>query len=66
MNGLARAFITTFFSWLRSLFNALWNSFSGNRGFFSRLFENWLLIIILLLLIGTVLDGIYKWKMRKK
>lgn len=58
MSGVAKAFVATFFGWMRSLLNGVWNFLdsSDSTSAFQFLHDNWKGLVVLLLCIGLVID----------
>ena len=75
-NGFAADFLQILFGWLQNLFNGIWALFSGGSGgsVLRWLSENWLSLLVVLLVFGIVTDVIvylirwrpFWWWFRKK
>ena len=75
-NGFAADFLQILFGWLQNLFNGIWALFSGGSGgsVLRWLSENWLSLLIVLLIFGLVTDVViylirwrpFWWWFRKK
>lgn len=75
-NGFAADFLQILFGWLQNLFNGIWALFSGGSGgsVLRWLSENWLSLLIVLLVFGLVTDVViylirwrpFWWWFRKK
>ncbi len=75
-NGFAADFLQVLFGWLQNLFNGIWALFSGGSGgsVLRWLSENWLSLLVVLLVFGIVTDVIvylirwrpFWWWFRKK
>ena len=75
-NGFAADFLQILFGWLQNLFNGIWALFSGGSGgsVLKWLSENWLSLLIVLLVFGIVTDIViylirwrpFWWWFRKK
>ncbi len=75
-NGFAADFLQILFGWLQNLFNGIWALFSGGSGgsVLRWLSENWLSLLVVLLVFGIVTDVViylirwrpFWWWFRKK
>lgn len=61
MNGVARAFIATFFGWLRNLFNGVWSFFqdTSGGGFVDFLLRHWKAAALALIALGVLIDLLF-------
>lgn len=58
MNGVARAFISTFFGWIRSTFNGVWSLFQEAEGssFIDFFIKNWYVFAAIIIGLGLLID----------